>query len=220
MNTKIEMPDFLPPLPPVPEGYDRWEYRGIGASRLKRYAYYCYEMGHSDWVMQARTDLTSTGVSTFHYLEAVKGMPDNLPPHPPVPEGYDRWEYRGMGVAGLKRYAFYSDLAASFACWGDQRQTDIPSAGVSCCHYIEAVKDEPQEVTTISEPDMVNSPPHYQGDGIECIDAIRAALTPEEFRGYCKGNGLKYIWREPNKGGDQDIAKAAWYLNKLKEEQP
>lgn len=26
MNSKI--PDFLPPLPPVPEGFSRWEYRG------------------------------------------------------------------------------------------------------------------------------------------------------------------------------------------------
>src|SRR5210317_415527 len=44
--------------------------------------------------------------------------------------------------------------------------------------------------------DMVNHPPHYNHAGIECIDAIRAALTPEEFRGYCKGNNLKYTWRE------------------------
>ena len=39
-----------------------------------------------------------------------------------------------------------------------------------------------------SKPDQVNHPPHYQRDGIECIQAIEAALTPEEFRGYCKGN--------------------------------
>lgn len=43
-------------------------------------------------------------------------------------------------------------------------------------------------------PDMVNSPSHYQLDGLEVIDIIRAALTPEEFRGYLKGNDLKYIF--------------------------
>lgn len=65
-------------------------------------------------------------------------------------------------------------------------------------------------------PDMVNHPPHYQSEnGIECIDAIQAALTPEEFRGYCKGNALKYAWRERGKGGDEDLKKAAWYLNRL-----
>ena len=44
--------------------------------------------------------------------------------------------------------------------------------------------------------DPVNQPPHYRQGGIECIDAIAAALTPEEFAGYCKGNILKYVWRE------------------------
>ena len=45
------------------------------------------------------------------------------------------------------------------------------------------------------EIDMVNNPPHYNKHGIECIQAIRAALTDEEFKGYCKGNVLKYTWR-------------------------
>jgi hypothetical protein len=64
--------------------------------------------------------------------------------------------------------------------------------------------------------DPVNSPKHYQSaSGIECIDAIEAALTPEEFRGYCKGNAMKYLWREKNKGGDTDALKANWYLVRL-----
>jgi hypothetical protein len=48
---------------------------------------------------------------------------------------------------------------------------------------------------------------------IECIDAIRAALTPEEFRGFCKGNILKYVWREKHKAGDIDLGKAGDYVN-------
>lgn len=64
--------------------------------------------------------------------------------------------------------------------------------------------------------DPVNNPAHYQSaTGLECIDAIRAALTPEEFRGYCKGAALKYIWRERLKGGDESVAKAAWYLTEV-----
>ena len=65
--------------------------------------------------------------------------------------------------------------------------------------------------------DMVNNPPHYNSDSIECIQAIEAALTVEEFRGYCKGNNLKYTWRERYKGEDQDLRKATWYLNRLLE---
>ena len=62
--------------------------------------------------------------------------------------------------------------------------------------------------------DSVNQPEHYRQGEIECIDAIEAALTPEEFRGYCKGNVLKYVWRERHKGTDS-LAKAEWYLRRL-----
>ena len=63
--------------------------------------------------------------------------------------------------------------------------------------------------------DPVNHPPHYTQGGIETIDAIEAALTAEEFRGYCKGNALKYVWRERHKGQNESIKKAIWYLNRL-----
>jgi len=65
------------------------------------------------------------------------------------------------------------------------------------------------------EKEEVNHPAHYNQGGIECIEAIRAALTPEEFRGFCKGNALKYIWRERHKNRDIDLGKANWYLDEL-----
>ena len=55
--------------------------------------------------------------------------------------------------------------------------------------------------------------------GIECIDAIKASMSGEEFRGYLKGNALKYLWRYQDKGNPaQDLAKAKWYLEKLEKE--
>lgn len=63
--------------------------------------------------------------------------------------------------------------------------------------------------------DIINHPPHYKQGDIECIDAIKAALTPEEFRGYCKGNVIKYCWRERHKGGLTSLEKACWYLERL-----
>lgn len=69
-----------------------------------------------------------------------------------------------------------------------------------------------------SPHDPVNRPSHYTNGDIECIDAIRAALTDEEFRGFCKGNNIKYTWRERMKGGNQDMRKARWYLQKLEQE--
>lgn len=66
--------------------------------------------------------------------------------------------------------------------------------------------------------DAVHHPPHYTTGEIECIDAIAAALSPEEFRGYCKGNAIKYVWREGKKGdGDEDLSKARWYLTRATE---
>jgi hypothetical protein len=63
--------------------------------------------------------------------------------------------------------------------------------------------------------EVINKPPHYTQGGIECIDAIEAALTEEEFRGYCKGQAIAYLWRERHKGGDVDVGKAGWYCNRL-----
>ena len=66
-------------------------------------------------------------------------------------------------------------------------------------------------------PDPVNSPNHYLSGSIECIDAIEAsASSPDAFRGYCKGNVQKYLWRMEHKGKPkEDALKAQWYLNKL-----
>jgi len=70
------------------------------------------------------------------------------------------------------------------------------------------------EVEECGKPDLVNKPPHYTQGGIECWDAIEAALTKEEWRGYIKGTLLQYIWREKHKGGDEDMAKVGAYLKR------
>lgn len=68
-------------------------------------------------------------------------------------------------------------------------------------------------------PDNVDHPSHYNQGDIECIDALKACLTPEEFRGFLKGNTIKYLWRSEDKGNPvEDLEKAAWYLDRLIEE--
>lgn len=64
------------------------------------------------------------------------------------------------------------------------------------------------------EADMVNSPPHYNQAGIECIDAIEAA-TSGGYEYYLQGNIIKYIWRYRYKNGVEDLEKAHWYLERL-----
>lgn len=63
--------------------------------------------------------------------------------------------------------------------------------------------------------DDVDSPFHYNNGNIECIDAIKAASTKEEFEGYVRANVLKYVWRFRYKDNIKDLRKARWYLDKL-----
>jgi len=76
-------------------------------------------------------------------------------------------------------------------------------------------------VTISSEPpgpiedNDVEHPVHYNNGNVECIEAIEAASSKEEFEGYLRGNVIKYIWRFKYKDGEKDLRKAKWYLEKL-----
>lgn len=65
--------------------------------------------------------------------------------------------------------------------------------------------------------DSVNHPSHYTDGKIECIDAIESSMSKEAFKGYCKGNIIKYLWRYEHKGGMESLKKAMWYIDKLTE---
>ena len=66
--------------------------------------------------------------------------------------------------------------------------------------------------------DTVNHPAHYTQGAVECIEAIKASMSVTEYRGYLKGNAMKYLWRYQFKGGVEDLKKARWYLDRLIEE--
>jgi len=64
--------------------------------------------------------------------------------------------------------------------------------------------------------DNVNNPSHYNSGSVECIDAIEAMLTTDEYIGYLRGNSMKYRWRMRYKGKPiEDLQKAEWYENRL-----
>lgn len=70
------------------------------------------------------------------------------------------------------------------------------------------------------DEDMVNHPSHYTSGGVECIDAITAALSKydDPVDSWLVGQVIKYLWRAPLKGKyDEDIKKAQFYLNRLVE---
>lgn len=63
--------------------------------------------------------------------------------------------------------------------------------------------------------DTIFNPKHYMQGSHECIDEIKAMLTPDEFKGFLKGNIIKYRYRANLKNGKEDLAKAdnyAYYL--------
>lgn len=65
--------------------------------------------------------------------------------------------------------------------------------------------------------DMVDHPPHYETEGIECIDAMIVSQGSVETMDFCLCNAFKYIWRHSRKNGVEDIRKAKWYIDKYLE---
>jgi len=74
--------------------------------------------------------------------------------------------------------------------------------------------------------DYVESPAHYTGGEIECIQAIEAMLEScdDGYEGYLRGQIIKYTWRFRQKKtlhgmsvaeGQQDLEKAQWYQHRL-----
>ena len=114
---------------------------------------------------------------------------------------------------GSGRDAGGRDRAVEEKTWfdpvGDDFVSDCPGGVCPVPWAVTPASDGDQE-------DMVNHPSHYTNSGgIECIEAIEAQLTAEEYRGYLKGNCVKYLWRERYKGGVESLKKARWYLNRL-----
>lgn len=82
--------------------------------------------------------------------------------------------------------------------------------------YWELADDAKADVLHDAEPehDAVNHPNHYCKGGVECLDAIKAALG-DKYEGFLAGNVLKYVYRYPDKNGVEDCKKARFYLDKL-----
>lgn len=67
--------------------------------------------------------------------------------------------------------------------------------------------------------DNVKHPDHYCKGGIECIDAIKAAISNinDPYEAYCTGNIIKYAWRWSGKNGTEDLNKLIQYAEFVKE---
>jgi len=80
----------------------------------------------------------------------------------------------------------------------------------------KSYEDEAPKSSYQMREDEVNKPPHYNKGKVECIEAIEAMLTPEEYLGYLRGNSFKYRWRfRYKKEAHSDLLKAQWYDKKV-----
>lgn len=87
---------------------------------------------------------------------------------------------------------------------------DDASNSINTIHHADISSDSSSE-----ESDPVNHPAHYTNGEIECIDAIKSSMDILAFRGYLKGNVIKYMWRYEYKNKIEDLKKAQWYLDRL-----
>ena len=64
--------------------------------------------------------------------------------------------------------------------------------------------------------DTVNHPSHYTQGGVECIDAINAAVSHlDGYEAWLTGSCIKYLLRWKPKNGTEDLLKARFYLDGL-----
>ena len=76
-----------------------------------------------------------------------------------------------------------------------------------------------ESLNGLTADDLQISGNHYKEMGIEPWAVMQAVLTPEEFRGYLKGNVIKYAMRQGKKQESDDANKARHYALKLAEVQ-
>ena len=88
---------------------------------------------------------------------------------------------------------------------------------IEVVHNVPAQTDIASVFAPKAKDDPVNHPTHYTRGGIECIDAIEAALSSQTdpVAAFLTGQSLKYLWRWPSKNGLEDLRKARWYLDRL-----
>jgi len=56
---------------------------------------------------------------------------------------------------------------------------------------------------------------HYTSKSVQPWQAMESWMSEEQFKGFLKGNVIKYLARCDDKGGKIDLEKAKHYLDKL-----
>ena len=118
----------------------------------------------------------------------------------------------------LKSGSVYQSKAGTLY-WGNSGSIcDIVAYRLSEQQSMEEAYDETHKPIGDSALDQQHGGDHYKKLGdYQPWEVLRHWLTPEEFRGYMKGEAITYLARERSKGGTLDINKAAHTLKALLE---
>ena len=81
---------------------------------------------------------------------------------------------------------------------------------------LDFTAEKHKEALKMLSEDPIN-PDWYDCPGGELINVLKLVLTPEEWRGYCKGNIFKYVIRAPNKNKAEDFNKGIKYIEFLRD---
>ena len=72
------------------------------------------------------------------------------------------------------------------------------------------------ECVTDDAHDPVARPDYYNKGGIQCIDAVEAAVCNlTGIEAHATASALQYLWRWREKNGAEDLEKAKWFLDFL-----
>lgn len=144
-------------------------------------------------------------------------LPLGLPLLPPVPEGYDRWEWKGLGGLEGPQGAAWATAKAAGPFWEVFRE-HWSAGGHMDQYYILAVKDPAPALDALPDANEIGDcalASQVGGDHYK-----RYAIQPVEFitknkLGFCEGNAIKYLCRHGDKNGAQDLRKAIHYIELL-----
>ena len=85
--------------------------------------------------------------------------------------------------------------------------------------YQEAREEMGEDFIEMEKIDDYIEPDYYHNgtDGADTIEMIYRTFPFEHFRGFMKGNVIKYVTRYDRKNGPEDLKKAHTYLDRLRD---
>jgi len=121
-----------------------------------------------------------------------------------------------LSLKTLAATAALAIAAAISACGGGGCDAGADHTGLGCALMPRVTKARPKPPPPRLDDAQVGGT-HYAEMAVTPWQFLEACMTPDELRGYLKGEVIVYLARERKKGAREDLKKAAHTLQKLLE---